>query len=205
MPQAVTPDQASKGRDNERKQTHRDDSHTLLQRGRSRCRCCSPGSPRSLRTPSWHRTMTIASTIASCSWTTGRRIRPATKSASSPATVSTRLHLPLPQLRQGACHARRHPAACAGRLDEYLYRTFIQTKNLLSYLIEEEQYEGALTIIRKVSARTRTAVPARYRPWLHEFLQIHRTAQAILDAAELVQRTSIGGVGGVLVLVGGLR
>ena len=33
MPQAVTPDQASKGRDNERKQTHRDDSHTLLQRG----------------------------------------------------------------------------------------------------------------------------------------------------------------------------
>ena len=45
----------------------------------------------------------------------------------------------------------------------------------------------------------------RGRPWLHEFLQIHRTTQAILDAAELVQRTSIGGVGGVLVLVGGLR
>lgn len=33
MPQAVAPAQASKGRDNERKQTHRDDSHTLLQRG----------------------------------------------------------------------------------------------------------------------------------------------------------------------------
>ncbi len=64
--------------------------------------------------------------------------------------------------------------------------------------------EGALTIILRCP-RGHAQLCPRGRPWLHEFLQIHRTAQAILDAAELVQRTSIGGVGGVLVLVGGLR
>ena len=40
-----------------------------------------------------------------------------------------------------------------GVIGEYLGRTFIQTTNRPSYLIEEEQ--------RPVSARTRTAVPAR--------------------------------------------
>ena len=93
-----------------------------------------------------------------------------------------------------------------GVIGEYLGRTFIQTTNRPSYLLEEEPRPKERCRSSYVRCpRGHAQLCPRGRPWLHEFLQIHRTAQAILDAAELVQRTSIGGVGGVLVLVGGLR